>query len=99
MELVDSAAVLILWWITLALTVVVIVPVAVYHLHRAWRAARMIQRYAAESLEASAGIAAHTSKVTALDDTIVAASPIVEKSEHLSAATGELEQILRQRAG
>ena len=63
-------AVYVIWWIGLIFTLVVFVPVAVYVLHRTWRAARSIQWYAAEALTAAAGIAGNTKYVPALDDTI-----------------------------
>ena len=50
-------AVYTIWWIGLIVTLVVFVPLAVYSLHRTWRSARSIQRYAAETLQAAAGIA------------------------------------------
>ena len=63
-------AVYLSWWVGLIVTLVVFVPLAVYVLHRAWRAARSIQWYAAEALTAAAGIAGNTKYVPALDDTI-----------------------------
>jgi hypothetical protein len=63
-------AVYVIWWIGLVLTLVVFVPLAVYSLHRTWRSARSIQRYAAETLPAAAGIARNTANVKALDATI-----------------------------
>lgn len=63
-------AVYTIWWAGLLLTLVVFVPLAVYSLHRTWRSARSIQRYAAETLRAAGGIAASTANVRALDTTI-----------------------------
>ena len=59
------AAVYTIWWIGLIVTLVVLVPLAVYLLHRTWRAARSIQRYAAETLQAAGGIARNTAVITA----------------------------------
>ena len=42
-----------IWGIGLIVTLVVFVPLAVYSLHRTWRSARSIQRYAAETLQAA----------------------------------------------
>ena len=67
-------AVYAIWWIGLVLTLAVFVPLAVYSLHRTWRSARSIQRYAAETLEAAAGIARNTAALAALDATIGAAT-------------------------
>jgi hypothetical protein len=63
-------AVYTIWWIGLLITLVVFVPLAVYLLHRTWRAARSIQRYAAEALQTAGGIARNTANVAALDTTI-----------------------------
>lgn len=63
-------AVFVIWWIGLALTLLVFVPLAVYLLHRTWRAARSIQWYAGEALVAAAGVAGNTQHVPALDTTI-----------------------------
>lgn len=69
-EAVMPNAVYVIWWIGLIVTLVVFVPLAVYLLHRTWRAARSIQWYAAEALTAAAGIAGNTQHVPALDTTI-----------------------------
>ena len=63
-------AVYAIWWTGLIVTLVVFVPLAVYSLHRTWRSARSIQRYAAETLRAAGGIARNTANITALDATI-----------------------------
>lgn len=92
-------AVLVLWWIALALTVLLIVPLAVTLLARAYRAARSIRRFTAETLEAAQGIADHTAAIPALDDTVAAAGPILEKTERLRDGSAALERTLRERAG
>ena len=56
-------AVFTIWTIGLVVTLFVLVPVAVYSLHRVWRSAQSIQRYAAETLTAAAGIVQHTAAV------------------------------------
>lgn len=93
------AAVLALWWIALALTVVVIVPLAVYLLHRAWRAARNIQLYSEAALEAGGGIAGNTALIPALDDTIAAAGPVIERAASIHELTSTVAGLLRRRAG
>lgn len=93
------AAVLVLWWIALGLTVLVIVPTALILLHRTWRAARNIQRYSAEALEAGLGIAGNTALLTALDDTIAGAGPILGTTEAIQGLTAEAAAVLRERAG
>lgn len=98
-ELTDSTVVLALWWVALGLTVFAIVPLAIYLLHRTWRAAKMIERYTAETLAAAAGIADHTSRIEALDETVAAAGPIVEKAATLAQGASRLATLLRGRAG
>jgi hypothetical protein len=66
-----------IWWTGLILTLVVFVPLAVYSLHRTWRSARSIQRYAAETLRAAGGIARNTANITALDATVAVAGDML----------------------
>jgi hypothetical protein len=70
-------AVFTIWWAGLIITLVVFVPLAVYLLHRTWRSARSIQRYAAETLQAVGGIARNTAKIAALDTTIAVAGDML----------------------
>ena len=70
-------AVYAIWWAGLIVTLVVFVPLAVYLLHRTWRSARSIQRYAAETLQAAGGIARNTANITALDATITVAGDML----------------------
>jgi hypothetical protein len=85
-------AVYTVWWVGLIATLVVLVPLAVYSLHRTWRAARSIQRYAAEALQAAAGIERNTRNVAALDDTIAVATDVL-------GAAGAVERKLDTVAG
>ena len=70
-------AVYTIWAIGVGVTLVAFVPLAVYLLHRTWRAARSIQRYAAEALAATRGIEANTRNVGALDVTIEIATEML----------------------
>ena len=79
-----------IWAITLAVVTVVIVPLAVYLLHRTLCAARSIERYTRESLAAGVGIATNTQAIAALDDTIRAASALLEAAEALKRRTAEV---------
>lgn len=97
-SLTDSTIVLALWWTALGLTVIVIAPLATYLLHRVWRAARMIERYTRETLEAAGGVAAHTEAIAALDETVAAAGPIAEKARRIRDATDTLAGIFRARS-
>ena len=85
-------AVYTIWWVGSIVTLVVFVPLAVYSLHRTWRAARSIQRYAAEALQAAAGIERNTRNVAALDDTIAVATDVL-------GAAGAVERKLDTVAG
>ena len=71
-------AVYTIWRITLAVTLIVFVPLSVYLLHRTWRAARSIQRYAADTLVAARGIAGNTQHIPALDATIATAGDLLQ---------------------
>jgi hypothetical protein len=70
-------AVVVIWWIGLIVTLLVFVPLAVYLLHRTWRAARSIQRYAAETLEAARGIGRNAGQVAALSATVDIAADVL----------------------
>jgi hypothetical protein len=78
------------WAITLGVVTVVIVPLAVYLLQRTLRAARSIERYTREALAAGGGIAANTAAVAALEDTIRAASSLLEAAEQLKRRATEV---------
>lgn len=92
-------AVLVLWWIALGLTVLVIVPLAVTLLARAYRAARSIRHFTAETLQAARGVVDHTAAIPALEDTVAAAGPLLEKTGRLRDGAAILERTLRERAG
>ena len=79
-----------IWGITLGVITVVIVPLALYLLHRALRAARSIERYTREALEAGGGIAANTAATAALEDTIAAAKSLLEAAEALKHRSAEI---------
>ena len=81
-----------IWWVGLIVTLVVFVPLAVFSLHRTWRSARSIQRYAAEALQAVAGIERNTRNVAALDGTIAVATDML-------GAAGAVERKLDTVAG
>lgn len=81
-----------IWTVGLVVTLVVWVPVAVYSLHRTWRAAQSIKKYAAEALTAAAGIVDNTAPIAALGATIGVATDMV-------AVAGAVEQKLGAVAG
>jgi hypothetical protein len=91
-------AVYVIWWIGLVLTLVVFVPLAVYSLHRTWRSARSIQRYAAETLQAAAGIARNTANVKALDVTIGVATEMLGGAGAIEKKLSTIATVLQERA-
>lgn len=91
------AAVLVLWWAALAITVLVVVPAAVYLLHRAWRAARNIRRYTADALEAGRGIRDNTRAVPALEETVAGAASVEERTAAIRDGAAELADTLAGR--
>ena len=92
-------AVYVIWWATLIVAVVVVLPLAVYLLHRTLRAARQIERYAARSLEAGLGIAGNTENIAALEGTISTATGILQTARAIEEHTGTIEEVLASRAG
>jgi hypothetical protein len=91
-------AVFVIWWTGLIFTLVFLVPMAVYWLHRAWVAARGIQRYSAEALEAAAGVAGNTKNIVALDTTIEVATQILENAGNVAGKLGTIADVLEERA-
>lgn len=91
-------AVFILWWIGLVVTLVVFVPLGVYGLHRTWRAARSIQRYAAEARQATMGIAGNTRHVGALDATIEVATDLLGAAGAVEGKLATVASVLEQRS-
>jgi len=91
-------AVYTIWWIGLILTIVVFVPLAVYSLHRTWRSARAIQRYAAETLQAAAGIARNTANIKALDATIGVGTDMLNSTSAIGIKLDTVARVLEQRA-
>ena len=83
-------AVYTIWAVGLAATLLVFVPLAVYLLHRTWRAANSIRCYAAEALVAAQGIARNTAQLPALDATIATATEVLDAA---GAAAGKLDTV------
>jgi len=92
-------AVYVIWWATLIVAVVVVLPLAVYLLHRTLRAARQIEHYAARALAAGVGIAGNTKNVSALKDTISTATGILESTNSIKGRTGAIEGVFETRTG
>ena len=92
-------AVYVIWWATLIVAVVVVLPLAVYLLHRTLMAARQIERYAARALEAGVGIAGNTENIAALEGTITTATGILETAQTIEQRTGTIEEVFEARMG
>jgi hypothetical protein len=92
-------AVFTLWWTGLIVTWVVFVPVAIYSLHRTWRAAQSIRSYAADALVAAGGIAAGTAHVTALNATMEVAGQMVASAGEIRKKLDTVANVLIERAG
>ena len=88
-----------IWWTGLILTLLVFVPLAVYLLHRTWRAARSIQNYAREALTAAAGIAGNTQHIPALDATLATAAQMLSAAVEVDQKLGTIATVMAQRAG
>lgn len=91
-------AVYTIWWIGLILTLIVFVPLAVYSLHRTWRSARSIQRYAAETLQAAGGIARNTANINALDATIGVGTDMLGVAGAIEKKLNTVATVLAERA-
>lgn len=91
-------AVYVIWWTGLILALLVFVPMSVYFLHRAFLAARLIQGYAADALQAAAGIAGNTVNIAALDSTIGVAGQILGTAGSVAGKLGTIADVLEQRA-
>ncbi len=93
-----SHAVYTIWWTGLILTLALFVPLSVYLLHRTWIAARAIRRYAAETLQAAAGIAGNTANIVALDATIGVATQILANAGAAAGKLGTVANVMEERA-
>ncbi len=97
--IVVPTAVYVIWAITLAVAVLVVLPLTVYLLQRTLDAARNIERYLAEMRDAGVGIAKNTGHIKALDDTIAVATQILSTAGLLKEHAATIETTLTARAG
>jgi len=95
--IVIPTAVYVIWAITLAMAILVILPLTVYLLHRTLKAARNIERYLAEMRNAGQGIAHNTSHIKALDDTITVAGQMLDTAGSIKSHAETIEVTLRAR--
>lgn len=88
-----------LWWVILALTYLLFVPIAVYWLTSLLRTALSIRRYAQESLVAAQQIEKHTSAIPAVNGTIEVATEILAAAEAVAHKLDTIATVLETRAG
>ncbi len=92
-----TGAVYALWIIGLVVAALVL-PVVVSLLHRLWLDAHHIERYVAESLTAGLGVAGNTQHISALKQTIEAATGILTTAGAINQHAEAIEQLLLSRA-
>lgn len=84
-----------LWWWTLALAWLVLLPIAAYWLHSLWRASNSIRVYAQECADAAEAIERNCRAIPALDATIEVAGGLLDAAGsvagRLDTAAGALE--------
>lgn len=88
----------VIWWVLLLMTILIVLPVTVLLLQRTLNAARNIERYLAEMLEAGLGVAENTAHVRALEDTIAVATQMLHTAAQLRDHTEAIATVLGQRA-
>ncbi len=87
-----------IWGITLAVAILIVLPLTVYLLQRTLNAARNIERYFAEMRDAGVGIAKNTSYIKVLDDTISVATQILGTAGFIKEHTATIGTTLTARA-
>ena len=92
-------AVFTLWTVTIALALVVFVPLSVYMLASLLRTARSIEHYAREILVPANAIAANTAAVPALDSTIAVATEMLAAGEGVAQKLDAMATVLEARSG
>lgn len=90
-------SVIVIWWIALILTAIVVLPLAVYLLHRTLRVARQIEFYLARARDAGAGIATNTADVDRLNTTLNAAPSLLEPADNIERGSQTLTRTLINR--
>ena len=91
-------AVYVIWIIVLVVAVLVILPLTVYLLQRTLNAARNIELYFGEMRDAGLGIHNNTQHVKALDDTISAATQLLDTAGSINEHAAMIETALTARA-
>ncbi|CAN5832754.1 hypothetical protein BH23GEM9_BH23GEM9_30340 [soil metagenome] len=91
-------AAIVIWWVTLALAYLVFVPLAVHLLHRTWRAARNIQRYATDLRVTAGGVAGGTGNIQSLAATVDTAGGILAAAGSVAGRLDTIATVLAARA-
>lgn len=89
---------LVIWAATLAIIAIIVVPLALSLLQRALTAARSIERYMADMLEAGKGIAGNTAAIPALDTTLATAASMAPVAQDIAATTAAAEAFVTKGA-
>lgn len=92
-----STTITVIWWIALILTVVVVLPLAVYLLNRTLRAARKIEYSLARARDAGSGIARNTAEAEQLNTTLNAAPGLLEPAAGIERGSATLTRTLTER--
>jgi hypothetical protein len=88
-----------LWRATVALGLLVFLPLAVYSLHTLYRAVRSVRHYSREGLAAAQAIATNTSAIPATNATIGVATEMLAAAESVAAKLDTIATALERRAG
>lgn len=94
-----SSLALTIWAVTLLVIAAVVVPLALSLLQRALTAARNIERYMADMLEAGKGIAGNTAAIPALDVTLATAAAMAPVARDIAATAAAAEAFVTKGAG
>lgn len=84
--------VIVLWWITLIVAVILILPTLLYLLHRTFKSANHIRLYTAETLAAAQGLAGNLRGVEELKRTPELADKLRAAAGSLATEAEELER-------
>jgi hypothetical protein len=93
MENVPST-VIVIWWIALILTVLVVLPLAVYLLQRTLTAARQIEGNLARARDAGVGISRNTAETRQLNTTLEAAPVLIDSASNIRTGSEALTRTL-----
>ncbi|MHB1523723.1 MAG: hypothetical protein ACYCS9_04595 [Candidatus Dormibacteria bacterium] len=87
----------IIWAVTLAIIVLVMTPLVVFHCRRLVRAAHNIERHFAVILAAAAGVVAATAATAELAGTITTAGELLDTAGSIEQTSAAIEDLLTGR--